>query len=310
MNRRSFLHTTVGAMAASALSPANAARGPGAGGTTPGRAAPGLIDTNVNLFDWPFRRLKYREPAALVAKLRKHGVVEAWAGSFEALLSKNVDSVNSRLAEECRRHAGFFRPMGTVVPAWADWEEDLRRCHEVYKMPGIRLYPGYQGYGVDHPNFVPLLQAAGERGLLVQIALGMEDSRVHHPVTFVRSVHAPTLTAAVKKVPGTGVQLLYAAGEALSPPARTALAKETHVLFDISRFESVGVLWRMLGGGDHLNDRDFEPSRVPLDRILFGSHAPYFPLETALLKLFESPLALPQFQAIAEGNARRILPAI
>ena len=60
----------------------------------------GIIDTNVNLFDWPFRALKYRDTKALVAKLKKHRIIEAWAGSFEALLSKDMSGVNTRLAAE------------------------------------------------------------------------------------------------------------------------------------------------------------------------------------------------------------------
>src|ERR1051325_7891142 len=60
---------------------------------------PEIIDTNVHLFDWPFRRLKYAETKALVAKLRRHRIRQAWAGSFEGLLHKNLDGVNARLAE-------------------------------------------------------------------------------------------------------------------------------------------------------------------------------------------------------------------
>ena len=49
-------------------------------------------------------------------------------------------------------------------------------------------------------------------------------------------------------------------------------------------------------------------ARAPIDRIVFGSHAPYFPVETALLKLIESPLDAQQLRAITQGNARRLLP--
>jgi len=45
-----------------------------------------------------------------------------------------------------------------------------------------------------------------------------------------------------------------------------------------------------------------------VERIVFGSHAPYFPLETALLKLVESPLGPEELQAIMRRNARRLLP--
>ena len=72
-------------------------------------------------------------------------------------------------------------PIGSVNPAWPDWEEDLRRCHEQYRMPGVRLYPAYHGYTLDHPEFVRLLGEAAKRGMLVQIVMRMEDERVHHP---------------------------------------------------------------------------------------------------------------------------------
>src|SRR5687768_4336218 len=66
--------------------------------------APEIIDTNVHLFEWPFRRLKYARTETLIAKLRKHRITRAWAGSFEAILSKRLDLVNRRLAEECKAH--------------------------------------------------------------------------------------------------------------------------------------------------------------------------------------------------------------
>src|SRR5690349_14874483 len=52
------------------------------------RASPEIIDTNIHLFQWPFRRLKYGRTTALVTKLRKHRITKAWAGSFEAILEK------------------------------------------------------------------------------------------------------------------------------------------------------------------------------------------------------------------------------
>src|SRR5262245_32684505 len=102
-NRRQFLQRSL--LTAGTLSVAGqrlSSAEPGA--TTASSTPPGIIDTNINLFDWPFRALKYRNTNALVAKLRKHRVVEAWAGSFEALLAKDMHGVNTRLAAECREH--------------------------------------------------------------------------------------------------------------------------------------------------------------------------------------------------------------
>src|SRR5690606_22382122 len=118
---------------------------------------PYLTDTYIHLLEYPFRRLKYGESNSLVEKLKKHKVSQAWAGSFEALFHKNIDGVNVRLSEECKKYKNaMLLPFGTVNIAWDDWEEDLRRCHEVYQMPGIRIYPIYQTFDFEHRDFLKL----------------------------------------------------------------------------------------------------------------------------------------------------------
>jgi predicted TIM-barrel fold metal-dependent hydrolase len=265
--------------------------------------APGIIDTNVNLFDWPFRALKYRDTKALVAKLKKHRVIEAWAGSFEALLSKDMNGVNARLAAECREHGpGFLVPFGSVNLAWPDWQEDVRRCHEVHRMPGLRIYPGYQPFALDHAEMESLVKMISERGLVLQVVFGMEDPRVHHPIINVSPVTFAPLLKAVRSTPNAKVQLLHFSGPSQGEDLSQFMTRANAVM-DISRLEGNGAVGRMIGSVQGLPS-----ARVPVDRIVFGSHAPFFPVETAILKLIESPLDAQQLQAIMQGNARRLLP--
>jgi hypothetical protein len=265
--------------------------------------AVGIIDTNVNLFDWPFRALKYRDTKALVAKLKKHRVIEAWAGSFEALLSKDMNGINLRLTSECReRGPGFLIPFGSVNLAWPDWQEDVRRCHEVHKMPGLRIYPGYQPFDLDHAGMESLVKMISERGLVLQVVFGMEDPRVHHPIINVGPVTLAPLLRAVKGMPNAKVELLHFSGSIRGEELSQFLA-QTSMVMDISRLEGNGAVGRMIGSVQGLSS-----ARVPFERIVFGSHAPYFPVETAILKLIESPLDAQQLQAIMQGNARRLLP--
>lgn len=305
VNRRTFFSTSLMAAAAVSL--------PGAINATTlphpmkkgdaDAAGPRIIDTNVNLFDWPFRRLKYGETRSLVEKLRSHNITQAWAGNFEALFHKDIDGVNSRLAEECRKKGDqMLLPFGTVNLSWPDWEEDLRRCHEVYRMPGIRIYPSYQTFDLDHADFPRLVHLAAKRGLILQIVGDMEDSRNHHPIVLAREVKMAPLVDAMKKEPSAKVQLLYW-NHRVGNGLMERLVKETSVVFDIARIETSGGIGRMIAG----NPWSGEAMPIPVDRLLFGSHAPYFPVETNLIKLLESPLTMEQAEAIMADNANQLI---
>jgi uncharacterized protein len=265
-------------------------------------ATPEIIDTNVHLFEWPFRRLKYGGTDALIAKLRKHRITVVWAGSFEAVLEKQLDLVNRRLADECKAHGdGMLVPIGSVNPAWPDWAADLKQCHEQHGMPGIRLYPMYHGYALDHPEFSRLLDEAARRKMLVQIVLRLEDERVHHPALTVEAVDVSPLIDLLKNRLEAKVQLINSAGPLLGRNV-AALVKETNVMFDIAATEGNGGVGRLIEGTNYSYQ-----GPIPVERLLFGSHAPYFPCESALLKLFESPFGLEQLHLLMHANARRFM---
>jgi predicted TIM-barrel fold metal-dependent hydrolase len=253
-----------------------------------------MIDVNLWLSRWPFRRLPDDEPEALVQRLRRLGVTEAWAGSLDALLHQDLGSVNARQVEACRVHgAGLLRPFGTVNPMLPDWAEDLRRCHEVYRMPGIRLHPNYHGYGLDHPAFAELLGDAVRRGLVVQIVLKMVDERTLHPLLKGLPTTDPApLIGLLGRIPRARVVLLNALGNLRGEELKRLLAVD-RIWVDIAMLEGVGGLERLI-------------AQVGADRLLFGSHAPLFYAESAHLKLKESALTPEQTLAIREGNARRL----
>jgi hypothetical protein len=303
IDRRSFVKASLLPAAlpfASVLG--TAAAQPAQPGAGPAPQGPDIIDTNIHLFEWPFRRLKYDRTDALVAKLHRHRITQAWAGSFEAVLHKQLDASNRKLAEECKtRGGGMLIPIGAVNPAWPDWDEDLRRCHEQYGMRGVRLYPAYHGYGPNHPGFTRMLGEAAKRGVLVQIVLRLEDERVQHPATDIPPVDPAQLLDALKKVPSAKVQLINSAGPLLGRSV-AGLVSDTQVTFDIAATEGNGGVGRLIEGKN--------PSyrgAIPADRLLFGSHVPFFPCECAVLKLFESPLPLDQLEKIMGANARRLI---
>ena len=290
--RRKFIATAVGAAAAaaaafSASSPARAGKKSG------GPSLSILIDTHVYLGRWPFRRLPLDETAALVAKLRGQGVRQAWAGSFDALLHKDITEVNAHLASECHKFGeGILVPIGALDPMQSDWEEDLRRCADEHHMPGIRLHPNYHGYKLSDPVFERVLKLADERGLFVQIAVIMEDERTIHPLVNVPPTDTAPLPALARKFPRIRLQLLNAF-RTVHAVALIELAS-AGVRFEIAMLEGAAGVGNLL-------------AQIDADRLLFGSYAPFFYFESAWLKLQESALTAAQTMAISEGNARQFL---
>ena len=253
-----------------------------------------VVDTNVYLSHWPFRRLPGDEPQNLVAKLKEQNVKQAWAGSFDALLHEDLAAANARLAEACHTHGeGRLLPFGSVNPTLPDWKEDLRRCHEDHKMRGIRLHPNYHGYQLGDPRFAGLAGLAGALGLVVQIALNMEDARTQHPLVRVAEVATAPLLAVVRETPGLR---LVIQNRKRQPSGKLLgrLSYSGEVYFDFAMFEGVGGINRLLEG-------------VPEDRVLFGSYFPFYYFESALLKVKEAGLSESQQQAILVDNARLVL---
>jgi predicted TIM-barrel fold metal-dependent hydrolase len=264
MKRRAFLSTTALVAATPLLRSAQSVR--------PDAGAGGLIDTNVYLSHWAVRQSWAETPARLVEKLQRHGVTSAWVGNFEGVLHTDIAGSNARLADACARTGGgLLKAFGTVNPTFPDWEDDVRRCHEAHRMPGIRVFPNYHGYALDDSRFGQLLEACARRGLLVQIALSIEDDRSQNPMLVAPPVQPAPLPDLMQKLPGARVMLLNSGSRVLgagSPLLQRLMA--AGVRFEIGTLEGVAGIESLL-------------RRSPDIRLSFGSHSPDFYLEAARL---------------------------
>ena len=249
-----------------------------------------IIDTNVSLCQWPFRRLPLDETAALVGKLRELGISQAWAGSFEGVLHRDISGVNQRLAEQCAPFPELV-PIGSINPALPGWKEDLRRCRDHHAMPGIRLYPNYHEYTLGDPRFTDLLQLATDAGLFVQIAVAMEDTRTQHELVQVSNVDLSPLPDRMHNITGARVQLLNAR---LRPPLLADLGKTPGIFFETSRVEGTDGVATLLRS-------------VPVKRVMLGTHAPFLIPEATLIRIQESQLNEHALSLLLSENAEQQL---
>jgi hypothetical protein len=205
-----------------------------------------------------------------------------------------MGSVNARLARECREKGrGILLPFGGVNPMLPDWREDLRRCHEEYGMRGIRLHPNYHGYKLDDPVTAELLANAARRQLLVQVVVMLEDQRTQHPLVQVPPVDISNLAAVVERIDRLRLVLLNCF-QPHHPQFISSLAATGKVYFDTATLEGLGGIENLL-------------QHLPFKCLLFGSNAPLFYFESAVLKLKESFLNEEQKKFISSENARRLI---
>lgn len=285
MNRRQFLGTASAAVGLAAFASRSLAAAVSKDS--------GLIDVNVTLGRWPFRRLALDETGRLVAKLRAQGVRQAWAGSFDAVFGRDLPAANAGLAKQCRKQRrDFLRPFGSVNPLSPDWQAELSRCAEEHHMPGLRLFPGYHGYKLGDERVAKLFALAAEKNLILQIAADLEDERLQRKEATAPHTDAKPLLALLKAHPGTRVILLN--WHRSVPAALVTQLAAAGAHFDIATVENVGGVGELVG-------------KISAEQVLFGSHAPFFYFESAQLKLQESALTGSVLQAVAGLNARRLL---
>jgi predicted TIM-barrel fold metal-dependent hydrolase len=290
-NRRDFFTTVITASTASALIAEAAQPAEPEVEATDSNPSPlpfSIVDTNVHLFQWPFRRLLLDETAALVKKLRSLGITQAWAGSYEGLLHRDVSGVNHRLVEACRKYPELI-PVGSVNLELPDWQEDLRRCVEVHNMPGVRLHSGYHGYSLADPRFAQLLKQANDAGIFVQIVASLEDTRTQHPMLRVEDVDLTPLPSLIEEVADMRVQIL---GARPRQPLLSNLAKMSGVFFDTSRLEGSDGVLQLLRS-------------VPIERVMLGTGAPFLIPEAALIRVYESELDAEMLRPLLFENSHR-----
>ena len=286
--RRGFLKTTLASTAACGLAPLVSANG-----NVPSWLS--FIDTHVYLGHWLHRRLSSEEPAKLLAQLRRNKVTQAWVGSFDGLFHKDIAAVNVRLAEACSQIGdGAFVPFGTINPMLPDWEDDIRRCHEVNRMPGIRLHPNYHGYTLADPLFSEVLKHASARGLVVQLVAWLDDER-HQRLT--PPVPQVDLKPLAEKVPAVrGLRLVVTNGyHTAENAAFRSLLSLKEIYFDFARASNSADV-RQLG------------DLAGIRRVVFGSSEPLHRFESAWSKIERLDLSIDDQVTIANRNAHRLVP--
>lgn len=233
-----------------------------------------LIDVNAYLGHFAFRQLRYNTAAGLLRLMDRAGIDQACVSSASAITYRNAQAGNEEVAAEVKRHRDRLIPFAVLNPSYADWQEDLRICHEEFGMRGLRIYPKWHHYSLSDSSCRELIQAAAERGMVVSIPIRAEDYRQRSWLVDVPDVPLEEITALVQACPQTKFLLVNGVGFVHSPLGRLDNGLPSNYFLEISRLSAVlanelGQLLANLGA----------------DRIVFGTGMPFNYPDPALVKL-------------------------
>lgn len=252
-----------------------------------------MIDANAFMFhgNWVFRSLSLWFPPSMGSVQWQAGIQYTLESPIAAIFYEDPQIANFEILGQTKLIARPH-PVAVLNPTLRNWQKSLRICHEDYKAVAIKLHPNYHTYHLTDGAARELLAACGEIGLPVIVQMRMQDTRSHHPLMQVPDVDINEVLEAAAATPQTqfvigGIKW----GEASSKA--NDINALPNVWLDISQCEVVDVLRRLI--------RLFGAKK-----LLFGTHAPFFYIKSALLKLEEARLTEEERELITERNAREL----
>ncbi len=247
-----------------------------------------IIDANVSLGHWPFRKFLPDSAAKLSKHLESEGVSSALVSAAEAGFCLDPDIYNKLLIRKLRPYSNLM-PIMVINPSLSNWLKTLRRYVDSPEIKAVKILPNYHNYSLARKYVAELMNelTVGKIPLLIQMR--MEDERSHHPLLKVSGVDCKEVIKLAGRFPRIPILCLCPYfGEA------ALLVKETaNIYVDISFVERLDTVASLL-------------KEIPATRVLFGSHTPFLYTRSAIMKIKDASISRKDFNAIAFNNARRL----
>jgi len=248
-----------------------------------------VFDINAKLGHWPYRPVRGLD--ALLHAMDEQGVAHAAVSSLSAVHFLNPQDGNDELVKLIATHRDRLVPFAVIRPNFADWMSDLRICLDAHGMKGVVLYPNYHEFELTDPALAALMATAEELRFPVCVQAGLEDPRRQYRHYKTADTPPTAIGDFARAYPKVAV---IAFGLKSGQPQLAGEPLPENFYFDTSNYEFLG-------------DLEFAVEHFGADRVLFGSNYPLFNPRANVDKVRCAPLEDADRQAIAAGNAMRLL---
>lgn len=248
-----------------------------------------VIDMAAWTGNWPFLKLRCAELAALRDKLRSLRVERAFVAPIEAVFEQDPTRANKALLEATRGD-DFFSPVPVVDLSYANWAEVVELAASDGRVRMIKLLPSYHMYEISERVLEPLVRMTQRHRLVIGLQMRMEDKRGMYPLL---RVDDPDIVRVVKTVSYF--------------PEQPFVLGYPYIGELVQVLNSVKNVYVELAGLEHVDVTLQLKKLYSLDRILFGSHAPFFIPEAVLSKLNYTEATQADAEQVAYRNAQTLL---
>lgn len=248
-----------------------------------------VIDFATWTGHWPFLKLRYTELPALKEKLQSLNVLQAFVAPIDAIFEQDPMRANKALLEATLGD-DFFSPVLVVDLSYANWAEVVELAVQDGRVRMVKLLPSYHMYEISERTLEPLVKLTQQHKLLISLQMRVEDKRGMYPLL---AVEDPDIVRVVKVLSYFPEQMFVLSNPVIAELMQV-LNSVGNVYVELASLENVDITLHLKG-------------LYTLDRILYGSHAPFFIPGAVLSKLKYTDASHEDAEQIAFGNAERLL---
>ncbi|MCX7704882.1 MAG: amidohydrolase family protein [bacterium] len=247
-----------------------------------------LFDVNVSIGYWPFQEFHLKDIKQLSRHLASYGISKGFVSSLESVFLSDPHNRNTILIQKLKGKRNFS-PVPILNLRLKNFLEEfsfLVNCG----VKAIKLVPSYHFYNILSENTFHILNACKKNQIIPIIQIRCEDERSHHPLMKVPPVNFKDIIKLSRIFHDLKILCLcpyfYEAIE---------ICKKTeNVYVDISFIERFNTIKALV-------------EKVSAQKILFGSHTPFFYTKAAIMKIKFAEISQTDREKIMHINAMSLL---
>lgn len=252
-----------------------------------------VLDANVGIGHWSFRRLAVQSVGDLRKELCRAGIHAALVYSLNAVFYKDMQSGNEELV--ALRGASWAMTSAVVDPVAAGALRDLEESIDMLSVRAVRLFPSYHGYEISDARADWLFQyvAGLPQPLPVLVTMRLEDERLHHRLAKVSPPALEGIVPVAARFPRVPI-ILVGARLAEAKALYDQLPPHASVYYEISRMTE----WEFMSSA---------LEALPTERLVFGTNLPLYTPECGVQKVTRADVPESIKARILYGNLADLL---